>query len=42
MSSHFNALEEDSEIQMLSYNQKYILWSMLALGVTAGAMKIMK
>ncbi len=40
--SHFNALEEDSQIQMLSYNQKYILWSMLALGVTVGAMKIMK
>lgn len=39
---HYNALEDDSNLQMLSYNQKYILWSMLALGVTAGAMKIMK
>ena len=40
--SHYTALEDDSNLQMLSYNQKYILWSMLALGVTAGAMKIMK
>jgi hypothetical protein len=39
---HNNALEEDSNLQMLSYNQKYILWSMLALGATAGTMKIMK
>ena len=37
-----DAMAEDSNLQMLSYNQKYILWSMLALGVTAGAMKIMK
>ena len=40
--SHYTALEDDSNLQMLSYNQKYILWSMLALGVTAGAMKMMK
>ena len=39
---HNGALEEDSNLQMLSYNQKYILWSMLALGATAGTMKIMK
>ena len=39
---HFAALEEDSQIQMLSYNQKYILWSIIALGITIGAMKIMK
>ena len=39
---HNNAIEEDSNLQMLSYNQKYILWSMLALGTTAGAMKMMK
>tara|TARA_B110000037_G_scaffold221755_1_gene293864 strand:- start:37 stop:1770 length:1734 start_codon:yes stop_codon:yes gene_type:complete len=39
---HNNALEEDSNLQMLSYNQKYILWSMLALGATAGTMKMMK
>ena len=37
-----SAMEEDSNLQMLSYNEKYILWSMLALGVTAGAMKLMK
>ena len=39
---HFNALEEDSQIQMLSYNQKYILWSMLTIIITVGAMKVMK
>jgi hypothetical protein len=39
---HFDALEEDSQIQMLSYNQKYILWSILALGITIGAMKVLK
>jgi hypothetical protein len=39
---HNDAIEDDSNLQMLSYNQKYILWSMLALGATAGAMKIMK
>jgi hypothetical protein len=39
---HNDAIEEDSNLQMLSYNQKYILWSMLALGATAGTMKMMK
>jgi len=39
---HNDAIEEDSNLQMLSYNQKYILWSMLAIGATAGTMKIMK
>lgn len=39
---HFNALEEDSQIQMLSYNQKYILWSMLTIIITIGAMKVLK
>ena len=37
-----HAMDEDSNLQMLSYNQKYILWSMIALGVTASAVKIMK
>jgi hypothetical protein len=37
-----DAMAEDSNLQMLSYNQKYILWSMIALGVTAGTMKLMK
>lgn len=37
-----DAMAEDSNLQMLSYNQKYILWSMLALGVTAGTMKLMR
>jgi hypothetical protein len=39
---HNDAIEEDSNLQMLSYNQKYILWSMLALGATVGTMKMMK
>jgi hypothetical protein len=39
---HNDAIEEDSNLQMLSYNQKYILWSMLALGTTIGTMKMMK
>ena len=39
---HFAALEEDSQIQMLSYNQKYILWSIIAIGITIGAMKVMR
>jgi hypothetical protein len=39
---HNDAIEEDSNLQMLSYNQTYILWSMLALGATAGTMKMMK
>lgn len=42
LTKHNEAIEEDSNLQMLSYNQKYILWSMLALGAAAGAMKIMK
>jgi hypothetical protein len=42
MSHQFNAMYEDANLQMLSYNKSYILWSILALGVTAGAMKIMK
>jgi hypothetical protein len=37
-----SAMEEDANLNMLSYNKKYILWSMLAIGVTATAMKIMK
>lgn len=36
------AMEEDATLNMLSYNQTYILWSMLAMGITATAMKIMK
>ena len=37
-----NAMEEDSNIQMMSDNQKYTLWSILAIGVTIAAIKIMK
>ena len=37
-----DAMAEDSNLQMLSYNKKYILWSMVALGVTVGAMNVMK
>lgn len=36
------AFEEDSNLQMLSYNSKYIIWSILALGVTIGTMKMIK
>ena len=37
-----SAFEEDTELNMLSYNKQYIIWSILALGATFGAMKIMK
>jgi|LauGreDrversion4_2_1035121.scaffolds.fasta_scaffold00204_3 hypothetical protein len=36
------ALEDDANIQMLSYNTKYIIWSMLALGITIGTMRMLK
>ena len=42
MMNQTRALSEDSNLQMLSYNQKYIIWSIIALGVTAGAIKLMK
>ena len=42
MSLQYDAMFEDTNLQMLSYNKSYILWSILALAVTAGAMKIMK
>lgn len=42
MMKETRAMNEDSNLQMLSYNQKYILWSIVALGVTAGAVKLMK
>lgn len=38
----YATLEEDSKLQMLSYNSKYILWTILALAVTIVTMKIIK
>ena len=40
--NHDTALEEDGELNMLSYNKQYIIWSILALGTTYGAMKLAK
>lgn len=37
-----SAFQEDRELNMLSYNKQYILWSMLALGIVFGTMRIMK
>jgi hypothetical protein len=37
-----SAFEEDTELNMLSYNKQYIIWSILALGVTFGVVKTMK
>jgi hypothetical protein len=42
MGDHNAALEEDANLNMLSYNQQYILWSIVALGITIGAMKYIK
>jgi len=42
MGDHNSALEEDANLNMLSYNQQYILWSIVALGITIGAMKYIK
>ena len=36
------AFQQDSELNMLSYNKQYIIWSILALGMTYGAMKYIK
>lgn len=37
-----SAFDEDTELNMLSYNRQYIIWSILALGATFGAIKILK
>jgi len=42
LGDHNSALEEDANLNMLSYNQQYILWSIVALGITIGAMKYIK
>ena len=42
MGDHNAALEEDANLNMLSYNQQYILWSIVGLGITIGAMKYIK
>jgi hypothetical protein len=36
------AMNENSELNMLSNNKQYIIWSIVALGVTFGLTKIMK
>ena len=42
MVNYDTSLEEDGELNMKSYNQQYILWSIIALGMTIGIVKIMK
>jgi len=37
-----NAMESDSEIQTLAYNYKYIIYSILAIGLTIGALRTLK
>lgn len=42
MINYDTSLEEDGELNMKSYNQQYILWSIIAVGMTIGIVKIMK
>jgi len=42
MINYDTSLEEDGELNMKSYNQQYIIWSVIALGMTIGIVKIMK
>ena len=42
MINYDTSLEEDGELNMKSYNQQYIIWSIIALGMTIGIVKIMK
>ena len=42
LSTMDTAMNEDSELNMLSNNKQYIIWSILALGLTFGLTKIMK
>ncbi len=39
---HGAALEEDSNLNMLSNDKIFLLWSIAAMGITAGALKFMK
>ncbi len=36
------ALKDDFELNMLSNNKKYIIWSIIALGITLGLTKVLK
>ena len=42
MINYDTSLEEDGELNMKSYNRQYIIWSVIALGMTIGIVKIMK
>lgn len=42
MINYDTSLEEDGELNMKGYNQQYIIWSVIALGMTIGIVKIMK
>lgn len=39
---HGAALEEDSNLNMLSNDKIFLLWSIVAMGITAGAIKFMR
>jgi hypothetical protein len=42
LTKHSDALEEDSNLNMLSNDKIFLLWSIAAMGLTAGALKFMK
>jgi len=42
LTKHDAALEEDATLNMLSNDKKFLLWSIAAMGITAGALKFMK
>ena len=42
MINYDTSLEEDGELNMKSYNQQYIIWTIIAVGMTIGIVKIMK
>jgi len=42
LTKHDVALEEDATLNMLSNDKKFLLWSIAAMGITAGALKFMK
>ena len=39
MDSNVSAMNEDSDIQMITENYKYMLWSILAIVIIFGTMK---
>ena len=42
MDTHIRAMNQDSDIQMISENYSYMLWSILAIFILFGTMKTMK